>query len=235
MSRHPDMTGQRHGRLVVLRYLCRSRTVVRCRCDCGAQSDHDAADLRRGHTRSCGCLARELAAALRRQYSALRWANADRLSEEERERLAAWIRALGRKGVSAQTGLSVPSVRHARAGARANAAALAALRALIARPLPEPLCQHPGCTVPVVLGVRGRRCRYCPEHRVVRTGRPQTGRPRKRRPALAPAPPPRPAPLAPPCPHCRGPVRYQHGAPYCARNRCEEAAVLPVLPARRAA
>jgi hypothetical protein len=57
-----DLTGQRYGRLVVQTllgmvdgYRCWS-----CSCDCGSQDVIvQQASLRRGRTRSCGCLRRE--------------------------------------------------------------------------------------------------------------------------------------------------------------------------------
>lgn len=59
-----DLTGQRYGRLTVIRRMGsyrnpqgrNTRAVWLCRCDCGievaARSDH----LRTGETKSCGCL-----------------------------------------------------------------------------------------------------------------------------------------------------------------------------------
>ena len=66
-----DLTGQRFGRLVVLErapshvtytmqpyggstYEC--KTMWHVRCDCGREKDVEAQSLRRGATRSCGCL-----------------------------------------------------------------------------------------------------------------------------------------------------------------------------------
>ena len=69
-----ELTGQRFGRLVVLRrgedlvretlrpYMAPQRVrLVRwhCRCDCGSEVDVLAISLRSGGTRSCGCLRRE--------------------------------------------------------------------------------------------------------------------------------------------------------------------------------
>lgn len=59
-----DLTGQRFGRLVVLR---REETLKRgvsrwlCQCDCGEQTVTTTGALRSGLTRSCGCLHREAA------------------------------------------------------------------------------------------------------------------------------------------------------------------------------
>lgn len=49
--------GCRFARLVVVEY--ESSKVVLVRCDCGAERSVEAGSLRRGHTRSCGCLRRE--------------------------------------------------------------------------------------------------------------------------------------------------------------------------------
>ena len=68
-----DLTGQRFGRLTVLRregtvYSGDSARVLwRCRCDCGEECDVASIHLRRGYTRSCGCLRREHCANISRQ------------------------------------------------------------------------------------------------------------------------------------------------------------------------
>jgi len=64
--RHKDMTGQRFGRLVANEYLGNSWWV--CHCDCGVVRRVRASSLRRGHTKSCGCIARELGRELRRTH-----------------------------------------------------------------------------------------------------------------------------------------------------------------------
>ena len=63
-----DVTGQRFGRLVVLRcYRDKKgsyvRTYATCLCDCGQTCDKIASDLQQGVTRSCGCLRREVQAS----------------------------------------------------------------------------------------------------------------------------------------------------------------------------
>lgn len=65
-----DMTGQRFGRLTVLERVedyCLDyygwtdrKAMWRCRCDCGAEVTVIGANLRRGATRSCGCLRSDL-------------------------------------------------------------------------------------------------------------------------------------------------------------------------------
>jgi len=65
-----DLTGQRFGRLTVLeraenykQYLdCgwyTTKATWLCRCDCGTECIVIGANLRRGSTRSCGCLRSE--------------------------------------------------------------------------------------------------------------------------------------------------------------------------------
>ena len=52
-----DLTGQRYGRLTVLKPVenIDSRTAWLCRCDCGAEAVVKTHHLRSGHTKSCGC------------------------------------------------------------------------------------------------------------------------------------------------------------------------------------
>ena len=65
-----DLTGKRFGRLTVLeraenyKYtldcgLYTTKATWRCKCDCGAECIVIGANLRRGSTRSCGCLRRD--------------------------------------------------------------------------------------------------------------------------------------------------------------------------------
>jgi hypothetical protein len=57
--------GQRFGRLLVLRrsvsttYYGKSALWL-CRCDCGCEVDVTSERLRKGETRSCGCLRRDV-------------------------------------------------------------------------------------------------------------------------------------------------------------------------------
>lgn len=64
-----DLTGQRFGRLVVLRrngqYGKTTRAAWLCVCDCGAHLTVDGSNLRRGLSKSCGCLKAEVARARR--------------------------------------------------------------------------------------------------------------------------------------------------------------------------
>ena len=60
--RRIDMKGQRFGRLVVLSCAGQKydgKTLWLCRCDCGRRTKIVRASLRRGLTRSCGCLSDE--------------------------------------------------------------------------------------------------------------------------------------------------------------------------------
>jgi len=66
MQNKTDMIGKRFGRLTVIafgekhRYPCGSlRWKWKCRCDCGKETIVDATTLRRGVSKSCGCLASE--------------------------------------------------------------------------------------------------------------------------------------------------------------------------------
>lgn len=60
-----DLTGQRFGRLTVIRYDHSEHDGVHwlCKCDCGTEKVLAGYSLRRGSTRSCGCLANEMRAA----------------------------------------------------------------------------------------------------------------------------------------------------------------------------
>ena len=58
-----DLTGQRFGRLtaIIPTEKRRGRCVIwLCRCDCGNLTEVSLDDLRREHTKSCGCLHREI-------------------------------------------------------------------------------------------------------------------------------------------------------------------------------
>jgi len=65
MTPRIDHTGQRFGRLTVVR--CEGALSARtpeaawlCRCDCGGATIATGSNLRRGKTRSCGCLKRDV-------------------------------------------------------------------------------------------------------------------------------------------------------------------------------
>ena len=61
MPEYIDITGRRFGRLVVLKKIgIRDKAVIfRCKCDCGVLKEVRSGALRKGHTRSCGCLYKE--------------------------------------------------------------------------------------------------------------------------------------------------------------------------------
>lgn len=65
-----DLSGQKFGRLTVLRYFGtevlngrKIRPHWWCRCDCGSEMAFDGTNIRSGNTSSCGCLHRERAKA----------------------------------------------------------------------------------------------------------------------------------------------------------------------------
>lgn len=59
--RTPDLNGQRFGRLVITGYAGGDgkKSWWQARCDCGTEKLFVGAELRKGHTNSCGCLALE--------------------------------------------------------------------------------------------------------------------------------------------------------------------------------
>lgn len=65
-----DLTGDRFGRLVALRPTAERRgsfVVWECECDCGNIARVPSGQLNQGNTRSCGCLAREMASEWMRE------------------------------------------------------------------------------------------------------------------------------------------------------------------------
>ena len=64
-----DLAGQRFGRLVAMErvprpgHLRNTRSYWRCRCDCGQSIVSPSNSLLQGHSKSCGCLKRELTRA----------------------------------------------------------------------------------------------------------------------------------------------------------------------------
>ncbi|RRG09924.1 MAG: AP2 domain-containing protein [Lactobacillus sp.] len=68
MTKAIDLSGQRFGRLVAIKPQGKSTNGnLRwlCRCDCGNYTEVDGVQLRRGDSKSCGCLRREV---MRKQY-----------------------------------------------------------------------------------------------------------------------------------------------------------------------
>lgn len=63
-----DLTGNRYGRLVVLRHIGsdeQQKSLFLCRCDCGIEKIVRGHNLKYGFTKSCGCLRKEKFEALR--------------------------------------------------------------------------------------------------------------------------------------------------------------------------
>lgn len=68
MSRLIDLSGKRFGRLVAIRpegHSINGNIRWLCHCDCGNNAIVDGFELRRGTTKSCGCLRREV---MKKQY-----------------------------------------------------------------------------------------------------------------------------------------------------------------------
>lgn len=61
MSKLIDLTGQRFGRLVVIKKVESHCTNAKwlCKCDCGNETTALGTTLRRGETKSCGCIRAE--------------------------------------------------------------------------------------------------------------------------------------------------------------------------------
>lgn len=72
MGKVQDLTGKRFGRLTVMGFdgFTKNRqSLWKCRCDCGGVVSTQGNDLRRGHTKSCGCLHREMVRNMNRSHS----------------------------------------------------------------------------------------------------------------------------------------------------------------------
>lgn len=62
MGKFKDLTGQRFGRLIAVEYIRDVKKKVtkwKCLCDCGSECVVYIGHLKNGHTKSCGCLAKE--------------------------------------------------------------------------------------------------------------------------------------------------------------------------------
>jgi hypothetical protein len=62
-----DLTGQRFGRLIVIKRFGtnnRKQVLWECLCDCGKTKNTERANLRRGATNSCGCLQKDTVRAM---------------------------------------------------------------------------------------------------------------------------------------------------------------------------
>lgn len=51
-----DLTGERFGKLTVLQESAQQEGMWLCQCDCGKITEVSTNNLRRGHTKSCGCI-----------------------------------------------------------------------------------------------------------------------------------------------------------------------------------
>ena len=61
MNKMKDITGQKFGKLTVLKMFRRdNKTFCECQCDCGNIKIIQQANLKNGSSKSCGCLAKEL-------------------------------------------------------------------------------------------------------------------------------------------------------------------------------
>lgn len=66
-----DLTGQRFGRLTVIERAGNDNNGSpkwKCKCDCGVKKVVYGSSLRKGETRSCGCLARELSSERKKTH-----------------------------------------------------------------------------------------------------------------------------------------------------------------------
>jgi hypothetical protein len=87
MSEKADMIGKRFGRLTIIKMLEDGDTnhcKFLCSCDCGGVTVASLANLKRGHTKSCGCLQKEMTSkanmrhgdantSLWRRYKHMQW------------------------------------------------------------------------------------------------------------------------------------------------------------------
>ncbi len=58
-----NLIGNKYGKLLVLDYIPRSlhkRTKYKCVCDCGNEVIVEGSKLKNGHTKSCGCIRKEI-------------------------------------------------------------------------------------------------------------------------------------------------------------------------------
>jgi hypothetical protein len=63
-----DLTGQRFGRLTVVKKAKNGYVKWLCKCDCGNETTVSGQELRKGKTNSCGCLRKEITSNRRRQH-----------------------------------------------------------------------------------------------------------------------------------------------------------------------
>lgn len=65
-----DLSGQKFGRLLVLERAENHgrQTYWKCRCDCGNIKEINGSKLKNGHTKSCGCLSKEITSEMSRTH-----------------------------------------------------------------------------------------------------------------------------------------------------------------------
>ena len=67
-KRDYSILGQKFGRLVVLDFAGKDKaghTLLRCKCDCGAEVIVSRSNLKSGATSSCGCARKEIVSSLK--------------------------------------------------------------------------------------------------------------------------------------------------------------------------
>jgi len=73
MKKAIEISGKRFNRLTVIKRIYpnnrNNKVTWLCKCDCGNETIVSGADIRRGHTKSCGCLRNEKVGALNRLNS----------------------------------------------------------------------------------------------------------------------------------------------------------------------
>jgi len=121
--RFHDITGKTFDRLLIIERVendSRGRSRWSCVCKCGTRLVVLGSNLKRGNTRSCGCLQKEAAAALLRSLHSTR----DRSGEtDQMDRLNEEVAAATREAIEA----------HERGDRKANRLAVAKMKAAIQR------------------------------------------------------------------------------------------------------
>ena len=73
MNPRIDLVGQRFGRLTVIEKTAlksKNRSIMwQCKCDCGNDKLVPATELRRGHIKSCGCMASDNRAKFKNRFA----------------------------------------------------------------------------------------------------------------------------------------------------------------------
>lgn len=67
-----DLTGKRFNRLIVIQRVKNNKhnsAMWECQCDCGGKTITSSAHLNSGHTKSCGCLSKELVVKLNKKHN----------------------------------------------------------------------------------------------------------------------------------------------------------------------